>query len=146
MKTAKRRAKRTTNRPTKKNGKGKEGDAPATKVIGPVDFEQVRKEIAILVGGAAVSIARKAIAAAEDGELAPVKYLFEAVGLYPPTAETMAKPEDSLARRLLKRLGLPTDAVTGEEEATSDLFVDQMRLATDEPEVDELPSRGIPHI
>src|ERR1700678_2927096 len=133
MKKTKGKAGRTTNRPAKKRGKGKESDVPPAKITGPVDFEQVRKEIAILVGHAAVSIARKAIAAAEDGELAPVKYWFEAVGLYPPTAETMAKPEDSLARRLLKRLGLPTDELTGQGEASPNLFADRVRPAVAEP-------------
>jgi hypothetical protein len=37
------------------------------------------------------------IEVAKSGHLAPAKYWFEAVGLYPPTAETLAKPENSLA-------------------------------------------------
>lgn len=37
------------------------------------------------------------------------------VGLYPPTAEAWAKPENSLAYTLLKRMGLPTDAVICEK-------------------------------
>jgi|SRR5271156_536145 len=144
MKKTKAKAKRRT-RPAKKNGKSKEIGLPPAKITGPADFEQVRKEIAILVGGAAVSIARRAMAAAQDGELALVKYWFEAVGLYPLTAETMAKPEDSLARRLLKRLGLPTDPLSSDGETSPDLFADQVRPAVAEPAADELPSGESPH-
>ena len=35
----------------------------------------------------------RSIELARIGQLAPAKYRFEAVGLYPPTAETLAKPE-----------------------------------------------------
>jgi len=37
-----------------------------------------------------------------------MKYLFELIGLYPATGEVEAAPgEDSLAKTLLKRLGVP---------------------------------------
>jgi hypothetical protein len=92
-----------------------EGKA-AIETMRPVDFVQVRKNIAALVGGAAQAIAEKAIKDAKDGEMAPVKYFFEAVGLYPAPPETESRPEDSLAYTLLKRMGLPTDPVIGDED------------------------------
>jgi hypothetical protein len=82
----------------------------------PADFVEVRKNIATLVRRSANAIADVFIEKAKAGELAPAKYLFEAVGLYPPTAETLAKPENSLAYAMLARMGLPTDPVICEED------------------------------
>jgi hypothetical protein len=43
--------------------------------------------------------------------------LFEAVGLYPATEETAARPQgDSLAHILLRRMGLPLESVIRDEE------------------------------
>jgi hypothetical protein len=69
---------------------------------------------------AAEAIARRAIEEAKSGQLAPAKNFSEAVGLYPETAETASGPEDSLAYTLLKRLGLPTEPLIGEEDTVSD--------------------------
>ena len=91
-----------------------EGNTADTKE--PEDFVEVRKNIATLVRMSAKEIANVFIEMAKAGQLAPAKYLFEAVGLYPPTAETLSKPENSLAYTLLKRMGLPTDPVIGEED------------------------------
>ena len=91
-----------------------EGNTATTKE--PEDFVEVRKNIATLVRMSAKEIANAFIEMAKAGQLAPAKYLFEAVGLYPPTAETLSKPENSLAYTLLKRMGLPTDPVIGEED------------------------------
>jgi hypothetical protein len=88
-----------------------------TEPIKPVDFTQVRKNIAALVGHSAEAIAKSLIIVATKGQLAPAKYLFEAVGLYPLTAETSPQEEESLAFTLLQRLGLPTDPVFGEDGA-----------------------------
>jgi len=99
--TAKKSAKRSTSR-TKK----------------PADMVQVRENINSLVRLAARDIAREIIKVAKTGQLASAKYLFEAVGLYPPTEETLKKPlEDSLAHTLLTRMGLPTEPIIGEEDA-----------------------------
>ena len=80
----------------------------------PVDFAEVRKIIATLVRISAKHITEEVIKVAKTGQLAPAKYLFEAVGLYPPGVEA-AKPEDSLAYSLLKRMGLQPDAGVPEE-------------------------------
>ncbi|MFZ0199301.1 MAG: hypothetical protein WB523_19300 [Candidatus Sulfotelmatobacter sp.] len=86
----------------------------------PVDFAQVRKNIAALVGSAAEEIARNAMKVAKKGQLAPAKYFFEVAGLYPETAETASEPEDSLAYTLLKRLGLPTEPLIRDGDTGSD--------------------------
>jgi hypothetical protein len=62
------------------------------------------------------TIVSRFIEVAKSGQLAPAKYLFEALGLYPSPAETLAKPENSLAYALLKRMGLPTSAIVCEED------------------------------
>src|SRR5258707_11153844 len=79
----------------------------------PADVVKIRENIKNMVWNAAETIAGQVIAAANDGHLAAVKYLFESVGMYPATEETKGTPEeDSLAYILLKRLGLPTEPVT----------------------------------
>jgi hypothetical protein len=75
----------------------------------PKDMVEARKSISDVVRGSAMDIIVALIQKAEDGELAPAKYLFEMVGLYPPTEETSSKPEDSLAYTLLQRMGLPPE-------------------------------------
>jgi hypothetical protein len=94
----------------------KKSEKPVTPAVPePLDFVEVRKNIATLVRKSANEIADVFIGKAKAGELAPAKYLFEAVGLYPPTEETLAKPENSLAYAMLARMGLPTDPVICEE-------------------------------
>ena len=88
----------------------------APEVKAPLDFVEVRKNIANLVGSSASDIAKRAIEGAKNGELAQIKYWFEAVGLYPATEETLSKPEDSPAYALLRRMLLPANPVTGEED------------------------------
>ncbi len=85
----------------------------------PVDLADARKRIESLVTASSEKIGGALIAAAEAGKLAEAKYLFELVGLFPAARETAFKPENSLAYRLLKRLGLPTEPVEREAESHS---------------------------
>jgi hypothetical protein len=85
-------------------------------VAPPMDFIEARKEISRQVREASIGIVDRLIELAEEGELAPAKYLFEMVGLYPAMEEAKSKPENSLAYTLLKRMGLPTEAPIDEEE------------------------------
>ena len=80
----------------------------------PVDFAEVREIVAAMVRRSAKKIAEGVIKVAEKGQLGPAKYLFEAVGLYPPGAE-VPKPEESLAYSLLKRMGLQPEAEVADE-------------------------------
>ncbi len=74
----------------------------------PVDLEAVRQQISQLVGSQAVGLVETTIGEADKGHYAAMKYLFELIGLYPATGEEEAAPgEDSLAKTLLKRLGVP---------------------------------------
>lgn len=89
----------------------------------PVDIVRVRESINNLVGNSAEEIANKVIEEAKNGQLASAKYLFEAVGLYPPTEETKPKPkEDSLAYTLLRRMGLPTEPLSEEDPVRAGLI------------------------
>jgi len=75
----------------------------------PVDLRQIRQEITNLVGKEAGPMVESAIEEAHKGHFGAMKYLFEIVGLY-PAGDTEAGPKDnSLARTLLHRLGLPEE-------------------------------------
>jgi hypothetical protein len=94
--------------------KSAEKSAPKTK---GKDIVQVRENINELVKGSAELIATEVIKVAMTGQLATAKYLFEAVGLYPPTEETSVRPiETTLAHTLLKRMGLPIEPVITDED------------------------------
>jgi hypothetical protein len=99
----------------------------------PVDIVRMRENIKNLVGNSAEDIANKMIEFAKSGQLASVKYLFEAVGLYPATEETNAKPpEDSLAYTLLRRMGLPTVPVICDEDSLPSTVAIDVRGTTRE--------------
>jgi hypothetical protein len=105
----------------KAKGKGKGTAKKSAKKSGgkkkPVDMVRVRESINNLVGGSAEKIAIEVIKVALTGQLATAKYLFEAVGLYPPTEETTTRPiETSLAHTLLTRMGLPLEPVVCDED------------------------------
>ena len=50
------------------------------------------------------------ISAVNDGQYAALKYLFEAVGLFPADVSEQTQPQDGLAATLLTRLGLTEDS------------------------------------
>jgi hypothetical protein len=83
-------------------------DSKATK---PVDLVEVRKDVTNIVGNEAIILTQAVVEEAKKGQLAPVKYLFEMAGIYPAPVESSAvKPEEnSLARTLMHRLGLPEE-------------------------------------
>ncbi len=85
----------------------------------PVDMVQARENISVLVRESAAKIATGVIEVAKSGQLASAKYLFEAIGLYPATGQTLEKPEEnSLAHTLLRRMGIPLEpVVTDDDEA-----------------------------
>jgi hypothetical protein len=106
--TAKKSAKKSTNKSRQKSG---------GRSKKPVDLVQVRENINNLVRASAEEIATGVINVAKAGQLMSAKYLFEAVGLYPATEQTTARPiEHSLAHTLLTRMGLPLDPVVCHEE------------------------------
>jgi hypothetical protein len=101
--------------------------APITRI----DVVEVRKQIDILVTASAEKIANVLIKAAETGKLAEAKYLFEMIGLHPATHEAEFRPENSLAYRLLKRLGLPTEPVEQEQFSRGAVRVEGQEFPSD---------------
>jgi hypothetical protein len=130
MKKAKGKGKTTAKKSAKKS-------APNTKK--PVDMVRVRENINNLVGASAKDIATEVIKVAKTGQLASAKYLFEAVGLYPPTEQTAVSPVDhSLAHTLLTRMGLPLEPVVCDEEPTPVVLISVAKsapsIAQEDPE------------
>ncbi len=102
---------------TAKKAKKKPAETSLPKAKKGKDIVQVRENINELVKASAQKIAIEVIKVALTGQLATAKYLFEAVGLYPPTEETMVRPiETTLAHTLLKRMGLPIEPVITDED------------------------------
>jgi hypothetical protein len=79
------------------------------------DLVNLRCEITGLVARNAVGMVRQAIDAVRDeGQYQAIKYLFEMIGLYPAAAQDESYAQDSLARLLLERLGLPQTSTDGQ--------------------------------
>ncbi|MGC2272230.1 MAG: hypothetical protein WA539_09610 [Candidatus Sulfotelmatobacter sp.] len=116
VKKAKRKGKGRAKRSAKKSARKKPEKRSARTTKKRVDMVRVRENINNLVGNSARDIANEVIKVAKTGQLASAKYLFEAVGLYPPTEETAAKPDHSLAHTLLHRMGLPTEQLICDED------------------------------
>lgn len=107
-KKARGKSKATAKKPAVKSAETKKGK----------DIVEVRGNIDNLVKDSAELIAIEVIKVALTGQLATAKYLFEAVGLYPPTEQTVAPPiETSLAHTLLTRMGLPLTPLVSDEES-----------------------------
>jgi len=71
------------------------------------DFAKLRQQIRNRVGHEALAMVEATIDAVNNGQYAALKYLFEAVGLFPSDVQTETQPQDGLAPTLLRALGLP---------------------------------------
>jgi hypothetical protein len=83
------------------------------------DLAAIRQQITDLVRNQAVPMVEITISEVDKGHYAAMKYLFEMIGLYPAAAPEETEGEDSLARTLLRRLGLPEEPML-EAETTKD--------------------------
>jgi hypothetical protein len=137
-------AKKSAKKSTKKSAKKSK-----SKTKKPVDMGRVRENINNLVGASAKDIANEVIKVAKTGQLASAKYLFEAVGLYPPTEQTAANPiEHSLAHTLLTRMGLPLEPVICDEEPAGGLLTGDTKgaapgpvsMAEEDPKTEDEPA------
>jgi hypothetical protein len=81
------------------------------------DLDKVREGIDNKIKESAQLIANKVIEVAKTtGQLASAKYLFEAVGLYPASVQSEARPiETTIAHQLLMKMGIPLEPVVEEE-------------------------------
>jgi hypothetical protein len=72
------------------------------------DLSALRQQITELVARNAVPMVQQAIDAVnEEGQYQAIKYLFEMIGLYPAAPADDSPLQDSLAKTLLRQLGLP---------------------------------------
>ena len=83
------------------------------------DLAAIRQQITDLVRNQAVPMVEITISEVDKGHYAAMKYLFEMIGLYPAATQEENEGEDSLARTLLRRLGLPEEPML-EAEITKD--------------------------
>lgn len=79
----------------------------------PVDLAEIRQRITNLVGEEAGPMVESAIEEAHKGHYGAMKYLFEIVGLYPAEVNEAGPADNSLAKTLLRRLGLPETPMLG---------------------------------
>lgn len=87
--------------------------SPRTKSIPetPIDIGRIRDQIKEAVGSRAVDLANTAMDGVENGHYLPMKYLFEVIGLYPASVVADSPEDDSLAKILLRKLGLDPELV-----------------------------------
>jgi hypothetical protein len=97
------------------NEAASEGSPQDEDEAGPVDLKKVRQTIKHKVSSGAVTLVENILK--KDGKLSylAMKYLFEIAGLYPASAAEEAEQEDSLAKILLRHLGLEDESKTGSE-------------------------------
>jgi hypothetical protein len=122
MAKIKTKSSRTTKKSSRKKSERGVGKAP--------DFGKVREKINTLVGGKAVGLVESAMDEAEKGHFTAMKYLFEMIGLYPTNGEEMPMVDNSLAKTLLRRMGLPEDLVN-ERPDTKDISDETVAAAAD---------------
>ncbi len=106
-----------SNRGKARKGAKKSPSGPK-KSLKQVDLGVVRGQITNLVGNGALKMVETTMEEVNKGHYLAMKYLFEMVGLCPATTPEEAQQDDSLARTLLRRLGLPEDSNLGTEVAT----------------------------
>jgi hypothetical protein len=99
-----------------KPGKRSKGARSAPKKpLKHVELGPVQEHITNLVANRAIKMVDNTIAEANKGHYLAMKYLFEMIGLFPATAPTETIEEDSLAKTLMRRLGLPEETTPGTE-------------------------------
>ena len=88
------------------------------------DLAAIRAQIANLVGNQAVGMVETTIAEVEKGHYLALKYLFEMIGLYPTAGVEESGGDDSMARTLLRRLGIPEETSVVESKLESSVTND----------------------
>jgi hypothetical protein len=100
--------------------------ASKSKSRKPVDLQAIREAIVSQVGVEAAEMTDALVEEAKKGQLAPTKFLFEIIGLYPARAasgdneqaeDEEAEEGNDLASVLLRRLSLPEPDESSESTA-----------------------------
>ena len=81
--------------------------AEPSTIAADIDFADLRQQIKNRVGQQALHMVESTIDAVNNGQYAALKYLFEAVGLFPAEVQDQAQQQNALAPTLLHALGLP---------------------------------------
>jgi len=71
-----------------------------------LDLVALRQQITSLVAAEALPMVETTIEQVQNGHYQALKFLFEMIGLYPATGTQEASQEDSLAKTLLRHLGI----------------------------------------
>jgi hypothetical protein len=71
------------------------------------DFTALRQKIRNRVGQEALGMIESTINGVNNGQYAALKYLFEAIGLFPANISDESRQQDVLAPSLLRALGIP---------------------------------------
>jgi hypothetical protein len=102
----------------KAKGKKKPAEDSAEEPKKSPDLAEVRESINEMVKASATKIAKSVIdVTARTGQLSSARYLFEAVGIYPPSEQAEAGPREmTMAHQLLTRMGIPIEPVVREED------------------------------
>jgi hypothetical protein len=79
-------------------------------------LELLRQQITKLIASDALDMVAATVDQVKNGQYQALKYLFEMVGLYPAASGEEAAQEDSLAKILLSRLGIPQSSDAGGKE------------------------------
>ena len=101
----------------KKSAKAKRASSKGSAKA-PVNLEEVRERVRRVIAEKAEEMTNANAEEASKGNLTPLKYLFEVLGLYPATAAEETEPTEGndLARVLLKRLNFPFEGPADEEQ------------------------------
>jgi hypothetical protein len=99
---------------SKKSAKTTAKRSPRGKNLDPA---KVREEIAGIVKAGAKKLTEAVMVQANQGQLAPAKYLLEMAGVYPVATDMSptSDREESLAETLLDRLKIPKSPVVHDE-------------------------------
>jgi hypothetical protein len=108
------------------NSKGEAARKQGKEKAGP-KMREVRKRAVAVMCPKVTGIARKLTEMAEQGNCQAAKLIFEFLGIYPPP-QAEEESDDTLARYLLRQLGIPdhpseeeiTKALNGGSEANTD--------------------------
>jgi hypothetical protein len=108
-------SKKAKGKADKKKPAKKSGAKKSRKELNP---GEVRKDISRMVESEAATMAQAAINEGKKGQLAPLRYLLEVANIFPGATDgsEATEDEDSLARTLLKRMGIPDVPIVREDE------------------------------
>ena len=97
----------------RKPGKSQRGSSGRARreVREPLDLVALRQQISSLVCAEALPMVETTIEQVQNGHYQALKHLFEMIGLYPTTGAQEGSQEDSLAKTLLRHLGISEEEV-----------------------------------